>query len=291
MFKTTLLTLIVTFCIYTQSAAAKPKTIKVSHLQNRPAIMLKINDFKPMLFLVDTGFGGKIMLDNSVAKSLELEHLASRTVNNLGMGNITIESYAGVELKVEDITINLDEIEAQKNMSQMLNQMGTDKHGNKPVGVVSPWLLTQGTITFYSDGLSIEIDDEASLEQSDPSVLNYNFAAGIPAFQSNIGGKSYRTHLDTGSPTQLILPSKLINDFEYLEEPQKRGGAQTAGRKHNLWTAKLKGKVNISNITFDNPDVLFIEAFPAVNVGLKALKNGSVTIDRKNQLIKFQVQG
>ena len=252
--------------------------------------MARINQSKPMLFIVDTGFGGKLMVDDVIAQNLELEHLGSRTVNNLGMGNIVIEDYQGAIFSTDDITLTIPKVEAQKKLHLMLNQMGVDKNGNKPVGTISPWILTKGTLTFNAGLNSITVDDNDHLTPTMPGVIPYSFAAGIPTFKAKVAGHHFNAHLDTGSPAKLIIPSRFIEQFEFIQEPVARGGAKTVGRTHKLWTAKIKGSVDLGAVSIDDPDVLFIEGLPAINIGLSAFDGGKVRIDPTNELIEFQLK-
>ncbi|UTW54662.1 aspartyl protease family protein [Kordiimonas sp. SCSIO 12610] len=270
-----------------QSAIAAPEIIKVTHLQNRPTIMARINASDPMLFVLDTGFGGKVMLDNAIAEKLGLKHIRTRTVNNMGMGDFTFEQYEGGAVQVSSISITVDTFEAQKGLDQFMAQLGEDELGNKPVGVVSPWQLTKGTISFNSDLTSIEVNDHGRLEATDADVLPYSFASGLPSFKANINGKTYTAHIDTGSPAPLIIPARFMDEFDLLEEPVERGEARTVGMQHKMWTAKLSGKVRLGSYILQDPTVLFVERMPAINIGLRALKDGSVIIDPDNELIKF----
>ncbi len=271
------------------SLHAAVQSLEISSLQNRPTIMLSINGGEPMLFLLDTGFGGQIMMDNDTAQTLGLTHRGTRVIDNMGMGSITIEDYESASLTINDLVVPVPAVAAQKGLKTMLSQLGTDALGNAPVGTISPWMLTQGTISFHGSGERIDIDNQRTLK-AEPAAIPYHFDRGIPYFEARVAGKTLLAHLDTGSPAALILPAKMKEDFQYLQAPEERGRAQTVGRMHRLWNAQIDGDLVLGPVNVADPETLFIDSLPAVNVGLRALGNGKVTIDRTNQLILFEQQ-
>lgn len=262
--------------------------VSFTYLQNRPAVYISVNDSDPLLVILDTGLGRGLMLDNSVAQNLKLTALEKQTVDNLGMGQLTLQRYQSSLAKLGDFTFTIENINGDENLNKMLNMMGKDTSGNRPVGVLSLWAFNELAVTLDLTKNILGIDREKILESQIQSVVKYRHSDRLPIFSIDINNQSYSAHLDSGSPAPLILPYSMVKNFEYHVEPTIKGRAMTAGKKHTIWAAKLKGKISFAGIVLDEPNVLFMDGLPQVNVGLAFFKQAKLTFDTKNHLLQVR---
>lgn len=262
--------------------------VSVTYLQNRPAVYLRVNNSEPLLVILDTGLGHGLMLDNNVAQKLNLTALNKQTVDNLGMGQLTLQRYQSNYAKLGDFRFNIEHINGDENLHRMLTMMGKDALGNRPVGVLSIWAFNKLAVTLDLENNTLGISSHKSLDSQAHHVIKYRHTGQLPLFSIDIGHRTYNAHLDSGSPAPLMLPYAMAKDFEYHVEPTIKGRAMTAGKDHNIWAAQIKGKIAFAGVVLYEPNVLFMDGLPQVNIGLAFFKQAILTFDTKNQLLHVQ---
>ncbi len=267
---------------------AQPKSTEVSftQLQNRPVVYIRLNNSEPLLVILDTGLGRGLMLDDKVAKQLNLTALEQQTVDNLGMGMLNLQRYQSSEAIIGDFRFTIDSINGDENLPRMLNMMGEDAQGNRPVGVLSLWAFEDLVASIDLMNKTLSLATEQKLDSRADNVISYQQTQRLPLFPIEISQRSYTAHLDSGSPASLIMPYAMVNDFEYQVEPALKGKAMTAGRDHNIWTATLKGKVVFAGIELDDPEVLFMDGLPQINIGLAMFEQATIVVDTQNHLME-----
>lgn len=272
-------------------AIANTTELTFSLLQNRPAIYISVNQSKPFLVILDTGLGRGLMLDKQKARAIGLQPLQTEVVDNLGMGQLKLQRYAKSTLTIGDMQLPISSINGDERTPRLMAMMGKDKYGNSPVGVLSVWEFKDRQISFDLAKKALSLSTTQGLNVDEENVVPIIQTGRIPEFAIKIDGKPFNAHLDSGSSASLILPSSMLDNFSYQQPPKKQGKAMTAGMDHSLWTAQLKGDVEIGSVRAQNPNILFINKLPRINIGFSFFNKGKITIDSVNQLAKFEYQG
>ncbi len=277
--------------IMSRSSAADTTELAFSLLQNRPAIYIRVNQSKPFLVILDTGLGRGLMLDNQKARAIGLQPLQTDVVDNLGMGQLKLQRYAKSTLSIGSMQLPITNINGDERTPQLMAMMGKDKYGNSPVGVLSVWEFRDRQISFDLAEKALSLSTTQRLNAGEENVVPIIDTGRIPEFAIKIDGQPFNAHLDSGSSASLILPSNMLDKFSYQQPPKKQGKALTAGMEHSLWTAQLKGDVEIGSVRAQNPNILFINKLPRVNIGFSFFNKGKITIDGVNHLAKFEYRG
>lgn len=260
--------------------------VSLTYLQNRPAVYVRINDSKPLLVILDTGLGQGLMLDNNVAQTLKLTALEKHTVDNLGMGQLALQRYQSSNARIGDFSFKIESINGDENLPKMLSMMGKDRLGNRPVGVLSLWAFNELMVALDLTENILSINRNKALDSQAQNVVNYRHTDRLPIFSIDINQQSYSAHLDSGSPSPLILPYSMVKNFEYHVEPTIKGRAMTAGKMHSIWAAQLKGSIVFAGVELDGPNVLFMDGLPQINIGLAFFKQAKLTFDTRNHLLQ-----
>ena len=106
-----------------------------------------------------------------------------------------------------------------------------------------------------------------------------------------IGERRFDAHIDTGSPGMLMFPTAMASQLplEAPMQPADRPARFADGTPRNTYVARLRGTVRIGPLTFENPEVRFMDGLQRVNVGMQALRGLTVVIDpaeRRSWLVR-----
>jgi hypothetical protein len=108
-----------------------------------------------------------------------------------------------------------------------------------------------------------------------------------------IAGTDVRVHVDTGSPGAVTVPTKYMKELPLASEPAQKGRARAPGGEFTIWTAELKGGIELGRFQLDLPSVGFSDVNPIPgqivgNIGYRVLKRFVVTLDYKNRRVRFE---
>lgn len=114
---------------------------------------------------------------------------------------------------------------------------------------------------------------------------------GLPAVSVEVGEERFDAHIDTGAPGTLTFPTAMASrlPLEAPMQPAERPARFADGTPRNLYVARLRGTVRIGPLTFENPEVRFMDGLQSVNVGMLALRGLTVVIDpaeRRSWLVR-----
>ena len=85
----------------------------------------------------------------------------------------------------------------------------------------------------------------------------------------------------------VMLPLAVAKSLTLAEEPRVVGHANIGGSPFDIYGASLKGDVRVGETVLTNPQLDFIDGFPAGNLGYRFLKNFAVTYDPANHRVRF----
>ncbi|MEO9485479.1 MAG: retropepsin-like aspartic protease [Ekhidna sp.] len=246
----------------------------------RPIVEVMIDGKGPFKFIFDTGSSANV-IDESLNEAFGFEVVGEDPLRTPGSENKLVSQRVNVE-KVSFPGTNISK-DAEMNVIAIKAMVSVD-------GILGGYFLEDYLVTMdypgsklilTIGGLSKDDDDVTSFIQN-PRVLNLNI---------DVDGHSIEAHLDTGNPSAFTLPYSMKDKLTFKEPPVKGSPIRTPVASFNRWDAELVGSIKIGNATYENPKVMLAEGFEFVNLGYEVLKDLRTTIDRKNNLIKFEKVG
>ncbi len=104
---------------------------------------------------------------------------------------------------------------------------------------------------------------------------------GLSAVAVEIGGQRFDAHIDTGAPGMLMFPTAMAAQLplEAPMQPADRPARFADGTPRNVYVARLRDTVRVGPLTFENPEVRFMDGLQRVNVGMQALRGLTAVID------------
>ena len=255
-------------------------TIPLDLSSQRPIVKLIINGKGPYKFIFDTGSSGSV-IDEKLANELSLEVVGEDPLQTPGSDNKVISK----RVKVPGVTFSGTNIshDTIMNTFAMREMLPVD-------GVLSMNFLAEYLITIdYSN--SKLILTPAELNRADKDVTPFTQKPKVINLDVFINGNKLEAHLDSGNPGGIDIPFSLKDQLNFEEEPSEVGVINTPTASFKKWKASLIGNIKIGDVTYTNPDVNLVEGFQFVNLGYQVFKDLKITIDKKNNLIKFEKSG
>lgn len=243
----------------------------------RPIVKLKVNRQGPYKFIFDTGSSANI-IDEELANELKLEVIGEDPMGTPGSSSTLVSK----RVEASSISFSNTELQLKTQLNTMpLRQM-------LPVdGIISPSMFSDYLVTIDYRGSKL-ILTRGNLNSNDESVVSFSQEPRVINMLVDLDGNLLEAHLDSGNPSVFAIPYDLKDKLSFKEDPIEDGLIRTPGAEFKKWRAQLDGNITIGNIVFNNPMIQLVEGFPVVNVGFGFLSDVVTTIDRKNNLIKFE---
>ncbi len=242
----------------------------------RPVLELMINGKGPYLFIFDTGSTSNV-IDENLAKEFELAVLEEVPLRTPGSENTLMSN----KVKVSNVTFKSLDLSKDAMMYTMAIReiLPVD-------GILSPVFFKDYLMVLdYPNSKLILSNNELIL--TDTGVIPFLAGESVINFNITVGDLTLPAHLDSGNPGGINIPFSQKDNLKFKEEPVEAGVISTPVASFRTWKAILNEEIKIGNVVYINPDVLLIEGFPFVNLGYQVLKDLRITMDTKNNLIKF----
>jgi len=84
-----------------------------------------------------------------------------------------------------------------------------------------------------------------------------------------------------------ILPAALVDKLTLASQPITVGRARTVSNEVEIKQARLSDKIKLGTFEFNQPTITFPAIADEVNIGLKTLREFSLTFDQKNKRLKL----
>lgn len=252
-------------------------TIPLNLNSQRPILVLMISSKGPYQFIFDTGSSGCV-IDEKLANELGLEVIGEDYLQTPGSDNKVMSK----RVKAPSVTFSETGIseDAIMNTLAIREMLPVD-------GVLSPIFFSNYllTIDYANSKLLLTLGE---LNEADTDVTPFIQKPNMINLNVFIDGNKLEAHLDSGNPGGIDIPFSLKDKLNFKEEPSEAGAINTPAASFKRWKASLVGHIKIGNVTYKNPDVNLVEGFQFVNLGYQVFKDLKITIDRKNNLIKFK---
>ena len=249
----------------------------------RPLVPVTINGSGPYDFILDTG-ASLTLIDNELAKELKLPDLGASEVGSPAGGTVPTMITRFERLEVGGAVITASPGEA-------MDLAGFFAMEGAPRGVMSASHFRGLLLTFDYPGERIVLRKGSLSEPNGRDVLAYEAKGGHIWVPITVAGRAMQAHLDTGSPSLLMMPLELAKDLAFESEPVVVGNAKLVGKEMEIRAATLDGSVQIGPKSFDRPRVTLMDGPKVANIGRGALEGFAVTIDQKNQRIELAETG
>ena len=266
------------FCQKTESKENKNLfTIPLNLTTQRPILELMINGKGPYQIIFDTGSSSSV-IDEELATSLRLEVIGVDSLQTPGSDNKVMSKSVKVPgISFAGTDISEDAIMRTLSLRKML-----------PVdGLLSPTFFSNYLLTLdYQD--SKLILSKGELNKADKDVTHFIQEPRVINLDVVVDDNKLEAHLDSGNPGGFDLPFSLKDQLHFKEEPQEAGVIHTPAANFKKWKATLIGDIRVGSVVYKNPDVNLVEGFQFVNLGYQVFRDLRITIDYKNNLIKFE---
>ncbi len=262
--------------------------VEMLSMGGRPGVYAKINGKGPFRFIVDTGSSVCLVIDPSIAMLTRLEEAH-------------VENVSEEHQRLFETAYDLDELsigDAKFEDFTALSMEIKRLFGNQPDapdGVIGLPLFEDLLLTYDIAAGEIGIE-RGALDQRDPDVLPiiHDEATGVGvSVELTVGGVPARAHIDTGSPSSLMLPSAMKERVPIEGELALIGHAKSPMGTSEIWAGELVGNVVIGAHEFKLERVTFgdigrMQAGGFGNVGSAMLADFSLTVDQRNDLVRLR---
>jgi hypothetical protein len=264
------------FCQTKLTGNNNSTTIPLDLNTQRPILELMINGTGPYSFIFDTGSSTHI-IDKELSNKLNLEVIGEDPLQTPGSDDklmskkVLISNIALAGIEISEVVMNTMSIRDLVSVD----------------GILSPDALKDYLMTIdYPNGELIL--DSAKLNAADKNVTIFMQKHNAITFNIFIDGNKLEAHLDSGNPGGIDIPFSFKDKLHFKVEPTEDGVINTPVASFKKWKATLSGDVEVGNAIYKNPDVNLVEGFQFVNLGYRIIRDLRITIDKKNNLIKFE---
>lgn len=257
-----------------QPAPQQMQVIPLDVSGPRPIAMLTIGSRAPVPVIFDTGASGNV---------LDIDFARESSLPNMGEASVHAPSGAPIPgFQTSLAEARLGEVPLADARAVALASPAGRHLGVK--GVFGPGSFA-GRLVHLDLGRG-ELRITEKTPTTIPAGVSYPYSGdpnrpglpGLPAVPVEIAGQTFPAHVDTGQPGLLMFPTAMASQLP-LESPMRLSERQARfadGVPRNLYDARIRGIVRVGPLTFENPEVKFMDGLNRVNVGVQAL--GSVTV-------------
>mgnify|MGYP000491974420 CR=1 FL=1 len=252
-------------------------TIPMDLTTRRPIVELLINGKGPYKFIFDTGSMTHV-IDEKLSAELGLKVVGEDGLRTPGSKNRVVSKRVAAP-KVGFSRTNLLK-DVEMNTINLRSMLPVD-------GVLSAKYFEDFLLTMDYPNSVLEVS-AGSLTKTDAGVITFLQKPRVVNVNLDVSGNSVEVHLDTGSPGGISLPYALKDKLKLKSKPKRGHTINTPVASFKRWDVELVGNITLGNVTFKNPRVALVEGFEMANLGYEVIKNLRTTIDRKNNLMKFE---
>jgi hypothetical protein len=145
--------------------------------------------------------------------------------------------------------------------------------------VLSPQLFSGRLIEVDLGKRKLRVCSRSDARQLGPGTPYSSGPFSLPAISVRIGKTTLPAHIDTGSPFALSFPLEYARQFSLIAPMVKIGTGRSHNGEGDIFSAVIRGEVQIGPLTLTNPKVIFTDIIPNPNVGSELLRQMVVIID------------
>ena len=257
-------------------------SLALGDLGGRPLVEVDINGNGPYRFILDTG-ASHTLVDEDLSKQLSLPAAPATSARPAGV----LGELAKIDhLRIGDASLKGMVVEVGP-LSRMFGG------GDAPRGVLSAASFPGYLLVLDYPGKRVLIRKGELPPPDSRTRFQYTAEQMLPNVPVRIGETEVRAHVDSGAPGSLTLPTKYLQELPLASEPSQVGRARTTHGEFPIWSAQVKGGVELGQYKLDLPEVQFSDVNPIPgpatgNIGYRILQRFVVTRDSKNRRIQFE---
>jgi hypothetical protein len=252
-------------------------TIPIDMSTQRPIVDVMIDGKGPYKFIFDTGSTTNV-IDESLQEKFGFVVVGEDPLRTPGSENrlaskrvaVPNVNFPGTNI-TKDVEMNIIALKAMLPVDGILGGFFLEEY-----------LLT---INYPDSKLTLAIGE---LNKGDKDVISFIQDARSINLNIDVAGNKAEAHLDSGNPYSISLPYSLRDKLNYKKAPKKGLPMRTPVATFESWEAELDGDITIGNAVFKNPVVRLTKGLEYVNLGYAVINELSITIDRKNNLIRLE---
>jgi hypothetical protein len=252
-------------------------------IQSRiPVVEATINGKGPFRFFIDTGAGATVLNDDLV-KELQLPVIGSTRIGDPS----DPQGIAASNVSVDALEIGGASF---RNFTAVSWDRSKPRPGDAPRGVLGIPLFVDLLLTLDYPAKKVVIGRGALSAANGRDIVNFKHGeANLFSVPITVSGVETQATLDSGGGgSGLGFPTDYMKKLPLISKPVEVGRGRMAGGEVVIYAAKLKGSVKVGDHVFEEPTVHFNGRLRHINLGSELLSKFSVTIDQKNQRIRFK---
>lgn len=260
--------------------AGNEAIIPMDLVGRKPVVDVKINGKGSFKFFLDTGAGATV-LDQKLADELKLA-----TDGNTKIGDpADPHGITAVRNKIGSLEVGGATFSDVIGISWDRSTIYKD---GSPRGVLGMPLFVDLLLTVDYPRSQIVIGKGSLPAANGRNVIQYRHSEmGLFGIPLKVGQQDMVATLDTGSPGGLAFPTEYMEKLPLEAKPIEVGKARTVGGEAIIYGAKLKDNVKLGDYLFENPNVTFFGRLVHLNIGYGFVSQFALTIDQKNERIRF----
>jgi hypothetical protein len=257
--------------------------LPMGDIGGRPLVDVMINGKGPYRFILDTGASITVIGDD-VRDELALP-------TRVGKDSTPADGSVNGTVRIDDLRAGDASLKGLIAAVAPLSRM-FGGGAEAPRGVLSASAFPGYLLILDYPGKKVVIRKGELPSADSRGSFQYTQEQILPNVPVRVGGTEVRVHVDSGSPGTLSLPLKYMKELALLSEPAKIGLAKTPHGESPVWSAEIKGSVELGRFKLDLPQVTFTDVNPIPgqlvgNMGYQVLKQFIVTLDSRNRRIAF----
>ncbi len=252
----------------------------------RPIAMLSVGEAPPVRVIFDTGASGNV-IDIDYARSIGLPD-EGRAAVHTPAGGPPIEGFRTMIAAGRLGDAPLTNARAVALSSSALQHLEVR-------GVFGPSTFSGRLVHLDLARGEVRITDKTPelipAGPAEPYNGGGDHLPGLPGIVVDVAGQRFDGHIDTGQPGLLMMPLAMASRVPLDGELRQaaRPARMADGVPRPLFEGRIRGTVRIGPLTFENPEVRFMDGLQRVNVGMQALRGVIVVLDpaeRRSWLVR-----
>jgi hypothetical protein len=271
-----------TCSLRTDAQGSNSTTVPMTFQGPMPVVEVMINGKGPFHFTIDTGAQMQASVDSSIISQLNLKP----------NGQVRGGDPSGRNLIVFD-TVLLDSLSLGGVMFRDVTAISRQPRTGPALpgvnGILGFGLFTDYLLTLNYPGKQLKLArGELSLANG-ANILSFENSHVIPIVELSIGDLKMKAHIDSGNISgKFMLPAALVDKLKLASEPITVGRARTVSNEIEIKEVRLTDNIKLGSFEFNQPTITFPAIADAVNIGLKTLREFSLTFDQKNRRVKLE---
>jgi hypothetical protein len=257
-------------------------TVPMGDLGGRPTVDVRVNGKGPYRFILDTGANATVVGDDLRDElALPASGMAGQSTTGGPAEIVSVD-----DLRIGDAALS-GVVAGVGPLSRMF------RGGEAPRGVLSAASFPGYLLVLDYPAKRVLIRKGELPPPDSRTCFEYTAEQMLPNVPVRIAGIEVRVHVDSGSPGALTLPSKYLKELPLASTPSEVGRARTPHGEFPVWSAQMKGGIELGRYTLDLSEVRFsdvnpIPGPPVGNIGYGVLQRFIVTLDSKNRRIRLE---